>query len=254
MQLLRACEYLSPRVPVRLGGELLGKLIIYGLDDLQHGNGADEGSNYGLRAARFTSSTPLEGHIPIAFPEGFSSIINEDLNGSFFCDYISSEDDDDNIVRHVSWTCFKVKMVLKPNVYEWIQTALLIDWTASTDSQIVLVLNLPEKQQLQIQRKLSQIKARVNPFQWHMEFTSTLITLYDESIWLLRDLVRVFEKSSNKPNLLPPNFPHPHDIGRHIFHSTETLEIAGNTVANIIAEQARWRDKSPKSRQKGRDA
>lgn len=49
---------------------------------------------------RFTESTPLQGHIPIAFPDGFSPMINDDLNGSFFCDYIASEDDNDEIIRH----------------------------------------------------------------------------------------------------------------------------------------------------------
>ncbi|KAH8432730.1 uncharacterized protein LDX57_010358 [Aspergillus melleus] len=200
----------------------------------------------------FTSSKPLEGHIPITFPDGFSSIINDDLNGSFFCDYIASDDDDDQIIRHVSWTCFKVKMVLKPNKYEWVQTTLLIDWTMTDNRQTVLVLNLPEQQQLQMQHKLPQIKARVNPFRWHMEFSSTLITLYDASIWFLRDLVRDIEKARDKPNPPPPNFPHLHDIGRHIFHSTETLEIAENTVKNIVAEQTRWREEFPDSRQKGR--
>ncbi|KAK1148192.1 hypothetical protein N8T08_010837 [Aspergillus melleus] len=198
----------------------------------------------------FTSSNPLEGHIPNTFPEGFSSIINDDLNGSFFCDYIASDDDDDQIIRHV-------KKVLKPNIYEWVQATLLIDWTMADNRQTVLVLNLPEQQQLQMQHKLPQIKARVNPFRWHMEFSSTLITLYDASIWSLRDLVRnqhelKTQKARDKPNPPPPNFPHLHDIGRHIFHSTETLEIAENTVKNIVAEQTRWREEFPDSRQKGR--
>ncbi|PLB54124.1 hypothetical protein P170DRAFT_504932 [Aspergillus steynii IBT 23096] len=200
----------------------------------------------------FTDSEPLEGPIPINFPEGFSSILNDDLNGSFFCDYIASDDDDDKIVRHISWTCFKVKMVLKPKEYRWVQASLVIDWTMADNRQTVLVLNLPEPQQLQIQHKLPQIKARLNPFRWHMEFSSTLITLYDASIWSLRDLVRAIEKARDKPNHPPPDFPHLHDIGRHIFHSTETLEIAENTVKNLVDEQARWRDEFPESRQKGR--
>ncbi|KAI9038272.1 uncharacterized protein KD926_010928 [Aspergillus affinis] len=210
----------------------------------------------------FTSSKPLEKkilekrrlerHIPITFPDGFSSIINDDLNGSFFCDYIASDDDDDQIIRHVSWTCFKVKKVHKPNEYEWVQTTILIDWTMADKRQTVLVLNLPEQQQLRMQHKLPQIKARINPFRWHMEFSSTLITLYDDSIWSLRDLVRGIEKSRDGENPPPINFPHLHDTGRHIFHSNETLEVAENTIHSIISEQARWREEFPDSRQKGR--
>ena len=93
-------------------------------------------------------------------------------------------------------------MVPEPKKYDWVQATILIDWSMADNRQTVLVLNLPKKQQLQIQHKLPQIKARLNPFRWHMEFSSTLINLYDESFWLLRNLVRDIEKVL--PSL--PNF------------------------------------------------
>ncbi|THC94066.1 hypothetical protein EYZ11_006436 [Aspergillus tanneri] len=139
-----------------------------------------------------------------------------------------------------------IKKVLKPNDYDWVQTTLLVDWMMPTNQRTILVLNLPEPQQLALQSRL-QYMNRLNPFTWHMEFASVVIRLYDESIWSLRDLVRGIEKARDKENPPPPKFPHLHDIGRHIFHSTETLEVAENTLLNLLAEQNRWRVEFPES-------
>lgn len=36
-------------------------------------------------------------------------------------------------------------------------------------------------------------------------------------------------------------FPPLHDLARHMSHSTETLEVAGQTAQSIMNEQARWK-------------
>jgi hypothetical protein len=91
-------------------------------------------------------------------------------------------------------------MMMNFHNYIWIQTTILVKWeillnsTASSKIE-VLFINLPEKQQEYIWTNFPRAdKERLYPFAWHALFAKSLIGLYDEGIWVARDLVRPFEK------------------------------------------------------------
>ena len=80
---------------------------------------------------------------------------------------------------------------------------------------------------------------------------SQIVHLYDHSVWTLRNVIRKIEEvsafmqssagidtnasnqSRNKDMLDQPNFPFLHDVARHVIHSTETLDVAINTLSNM---------------------
>ncbi|GAQ09477.1 hypothetical protein ALT_6798 [Aspergillus lentulus] len=175
----------------------------------------------------------------VFFPPDFFPVIKKDLNGTFFCDY--DIDDDGKVTKHLSWTCFKIKHVIKPGRYSWIQTAVFVQWHPQADRQLVFFLNLPDvvAQYLVVHRPSPT--HRGNPYVWHTLFAQGVVEEYDTSIWSLRHLVRPIEKARNEPKPPALNFPNLHDIARHIFHANETLEVATHTLQSLIDEQARFR-------------
>ena len=89
----------------------------------------------------------------------------------------------------------------------------------------------------------------------HVVIIDEMIKLFDKSVWSLRDIVRVIElvmlpnyptgkrKAINNhfQNRLGatqqgPNFPLLHDLARHTVHSSETLDVAIDTMAGILGQ------------------
>ncbi|PWY76134.1 hypothetical protein BO94DRAFT_538509 [Aspergillus sclerotioniger CBS 115572] len=174
------------------------------------------------------------------FPEAFWPVICTDINGSFFCDDVL--DENDNLVKHVSWSCFKIKFVDDPHLYQWVQPAIFMTWYPDALKQVVFIIDhpLPPSELLQV---LPTKQATGNPYVWHAIFAGTMMGLYDKSFWGLRNLVRKTEKARDNPNDLHPEFfPHLHDIARHVFHSNETLDIAEHTLQSLVNEYVRSRE------------
>ncbi|GIC89489.1 uncharacterized protein Aud_005908 [Aspergillus udagawae] len=176
----------------------------------------------------------------VFFPPDFFPVIQADLNGTFFCDY--DIDDKGEVTKHLSWTCFKIKHVVKPGKYAWVQTAVFVQWHPQEENrQLVFFLNLPDIVAEYLAAHRPAPNQRGNPYIWHTLFAQGVVNEYDKSIWSLRDLVRPIEKARNEPRPPPLNFPNLHDIARHIFHANETLEVATHTLQSLIDEQARFR-------------
>ncbi|GKZ59482.1 hypothetical protein AnigIFM49718_005364 [Aspergillus niger] len=171
------------------------------------------------------------------FTDEFQPVISKDINGSLFCDDIL--DENDKPIKHVSWACYKIKHVRDPHTYEWIQTTAFVTWYPETQIQVVFIVDHPEPPS-DLVAILPTTQADSNPYVWHAVIATTMIGVYDNSFWALRDLVRTTEKSRVDVNSLTPDFfPHLHDIARHVFHSNETLEVAEHTMQCLVEEQAR---------------
>ncbi|KAH1279528.1 hypothetical protein KXX33_003234 [Aspergillus fumigatus] len=179
----------------------------------------------------------------VFFPPEFFPVIRADLNGTFFCNY--DIDGDGNVTKHISWACFKIKHVVKPGLYTWIQTAVFVQWHPQANRQLVFFLNLPDVMAQYLAVHRPSPAQRGNPFIWHTLFAQGVVEEYDSSIWSLRHLVRPIEKARNAPKPPELNFPNLHDIARHIFHANETLAVATHTLQSLIDEQARFRAEHP---------
>lgn len=112
-----------------------------------------------------------------------------------------------------------------------------------------------------------------NPFIWHTILSRQAKSLYDNTVWSVRDLVRPVEKvrsdytsisvsstttvqsdsvnpnspmsrilqARNKPNPPAPNFPNLHDIARHVSHANEILHVAEHTLDRLVQAQISWK-------------
>ncbi|RHZ50186.1 hypothetical protein CDV55_102486 [Aspergillus turcosus] len=195
-------------------------------------------ANYSEKSIK--SSPVLQRENPdVFFPPDFFPVITEDLNGTFFCDYDIA--DEGEVTKHVSWTCFKIKHAVEPGVYDWIQTAVFVQWHPQADRQLVFFLNLPPSVAKYLAEHRPSPNQRGNPYVWHTLFAQGVVEEYDKSIWSLRHIIRPIEKARNERHPPPINFPNLHDIARHIFHANETLEVARHTLQSLIDEQARFR-------------
>ncbi|PLB34928.1 uncharacterized protein BDW47DRAFT_111295 [Aspergillus candidus] len=197
----------------------------------------------------FASGETLAEYAQSLLPTSFLPVVKEDLNGTFVCDY-DYDEDGKSITRHDSWSCFKIKMVPKPpKKYYWVQPAVLVQWDPKADTQRVWFINLPPEQEANLTAEiptLAPFKNRhLNPYMWHSLFATAVLSMYKTSFWFLRDIVRAVEKARNVMKPAAPDFHNLHDIARHIFHSTETLQVAEATLTNLRDELSRWRDEHP---------
>ncbi|KAL4758902.1 uncharacterized protein BDW70DRAFT_89015 [Aspergillus foveolatus] len=174
------------------------------------------------------------------FQDEFWPVLVDDINGSFHCEY---SDSNARVTPAVTWSCFKVKEVESAGVYEWKQPAIHVDWNADTGRHVVHVFELPlwERDDF-LPRIPSARERRCNPFSWHAAFARMILEQYDTAFWLLRDLVRKQEKERSESAHKLNDFPHLHDILRHLFHYEETIEVAQHTLRTMAAEQDRWRN------------
>ncbi|KAI9367654.1 hypothetical protein BJX61DRAFT_537875 [Aspergillus egyptiacus] len=174
------------------------------------------------------------------FQAEFQSVLDDDINGSFYCDYDCK---DSRVWPQATWSCFKVKEVRTAYEYKWKQPILHVEWNPITGRQLLHVFGLGEDQKKTfISQCPSRTEQRCNPFSWHATFARILLEQYNAAFWMLRHIIRGHEKSrlvfSRNLNGV---FPLLHDIARHVFHYQETIEVAEHTLQVMVAEQARWR-------------
>jgi hypothetical protein len=103
------------------------------------------------------------------------------------------------LIYIVSWTCFKIKHVIKPGRYTWIQTAVFVQWHPQANRQLVFFLNLPDVVAQYLVAHRPSPTHRGNPYIWHTLFAQGVVEEYDKSIWSLRHLVRPIEKVAIHP-------------------------------------------------------
>ncbi|KAL4871455.1 hypothetical protein BDV12DRAFT_28771 [Aspergillus spectabilis] len=173
------------------------------------------------------------------FQEEFRPVFEDDINGSFHCEYGFV----DSIAKPaVSWSCFKIKEVKKADDYTWKQPTVHVDWNPETGRQLVHIFELAHSQQVAFIEKLPALDERkCNPFNWHASFARIILEQYDAAFWMLRDLVRTQEKARSNPKHKGNNFTLLHDISRHIFHYQETIEVAEHTLQSLSTEFIHWR-------------
>ncbi|KAE8349437.1 hypothetical protein BDV28DRAFT_60942 [Aspergillus coremiiformis] len=217
----------------------------------------------------FTTESALK-QCALNLPAEFQRTLNEDLNGASHTEYSF---DANEINLHKSWTVFKLKEVRTASKYFWLQPSVFVEWhippqprtrasqeyssaipvqPGSNDApgiQRVFFVGLPMDEQLAIRKRFPTRDMRYyNPYIWHAVFAHAVAMLYEKYFWSLRNLVRAVEKGRNNKThaeLQATDFPNLHDIARHIFHSTEILEVAEHNIKSVTADHTRWRHDFP---------
>ncbi|KAL8701982.1 MAG: hypothetical protein Q9201_004628 [Fulgogasparrea decipioides] len=67
-----------------------------------------------------------------------------------------------------------------------------------------------------------------------------ILKLFDTAVWSLRDIVRETELNRMITSRQEPNFSLLHDVARHAIHSSETLDVAMETMTRIIRQHERF--------------
>lgn len=101
------------------------------------------------------------------------------------------------LITVAAWTCFKIKLVTSITDYNWIQTGVFTEYDAVTGSMTVVFFDVPARLQgglLGNMKAPSSTLSGPGPFYWHLLLAESTLRLYDDSSWLLRDLVRSVEK------------------------------------------------------------
>lgn len=99
-----------------------------------------------------------------------------------------------------SWCCFKIKQSRKffeneqhrwDIKYIWQQPSVYISWNSKDLVTLVLCMDMPPALHEPIQRAWDEGLAQVqDPYEWYCLIVENIISLYDESVWKLRDFVR----------------------------------------------------------------
>lgn len=182
----------------------------------------------------------------------------------------------------VSWSCFKIKKIdvdeKSPEItYRWLQVSVLVHFHAKTGQQVVFFIDLPSNHEdSTIKKSLSYSRyENENPFIWHTILSRQVKSLYDDTVWSIRNLVRPVEKvrpeytskstsissataiqsdlidpkspmfrtmqARNQKKPPAPNFPNLHDIARHVSHANEILQVAEHTLDRLVQAQLSWK-------------
>lgn len=128
----------------------------------------------------------------------------------------------------------------------------------SPGGQIIFCFDVPQTLHDRLQTRFlspSTTPKLSDIYSLHMVVIDEVIKLFDKSVWSLRDIVRVTElvmlpncrtrkrKAINNhfqnrlgAAQLGPNFPLLHDFARHTVHSSETLDVAIDTMSGILGQ------------------
>ena len=102
------------------------------------------------------------------------------------------------------WIRFLVKQLLQTQVlssshsYEWYEIAFITHWCPGV-ARVILCLDVPATLQSGIRTALSTLflqGQKSNPYSGYVPLIYEIITLYDHSVWSLRDAIRTIEKVS----------------------------------------------------------
>ena len=85
-----------------------------------------------------------------------------------------------------------------PAKYYWVQPAVLVQWDPKADTQRVWFIELLPKQEAELIPQIPTLaplrNRHLNPYLWHGLFATAVLSMYTDSFWYLRDIVRGVEK------------------------------------------------------------
>ncbi|KAK6502261.1 hypothetical protein TWF506_002844 [Arthrobotrys conoides] len=188
----------------------------------------------------------LEGYY--GMPTDIWSQTQWESNGFFGCA-------GDERVRHKTWFRFLVKTVVQlknetggikttafgnPQYeYYWHKMGFFSTWSPK-GHQSVLCLDCPPEFVVHIRNSLSSVGGesfQIDPYCFHPYIVGGVISIFDASIWALRDLVRMTEmnrKRNEKMADYEDHFDYLHELSRHVIHSGEILTVATEVMSKMV--------------------
>lgn len=121
--------------------------------------------------------------------------------------------------------------------YQWYKINVFTRWIPSTKQTMILIFDAPSPILDRIPVLLDPDPTRVSdPFWVYAGLAAEVARLEDAAVWAVRNQVRAIE-TERKPGRRPrPDYRLLHDIARHAIHVSETLDVATQTMKNILLE------------------
>ena len=143
------------------------------------------------------------------------------------------------------------------HVYEWYEMGFFTRWT-SKGGHVLFCFDIPTilRDRLETHFLAPSLAPNLSDiYSPHVLVIDEIIKLFDRSVWSLRDIVRATEMvkppsyaagkreaaNIHFQNRLrtvqhEPNFPLLHDFARHTIHSSESLDVAIDTMSGILSQ------------------
>lgn len=88
--------------------------------------------------------------------------------------------------------------------------------------------------------KIPKLGISGDPFWIYEGILEEVLHLQNQSVWMIRDQVRMTEKNRTLVNRPNPDYGHLHEIARHAIHVSESLEVTVKTVETILQRHAEF--------------
>lgn len=149
---------------------------------------------------------------------------------------------------YITWFRYIIKIV-DPSVksgsnYTWHEMSFFTQWCLGYC--MCIIMGAPDGLRKGLEDFLLENPDSLNftdPFAMHVPLMDRVIKMYDISVWSVRDLVRIVEKSRACNPAIEPDFSKMHEDARHAIHCSETLEVAAEVLAQIKREHAAFHKK-----------
>lgn len=122
--------------------------------------------------------------------------------------------------------------------YAWHKINIFTKWSVSTRKTAFLIFDAPpgliDKLQNALGNFMTSNTCR-DAFWFYVPLVEEFIRLQDESVWAIRNRVRGIEQQqvAQPPK---PDYRRRHDAARHAVHISETLEVAGRIMRDVISQ------------------
>lgn len=131
--------------------------------------------------------------------------------------------------------------------YEWHKINVFVSWVTGSGKTIVLVFDAPADLRHRIPSPIFDGLDETGhkaPFWVYTRLAEEVVRLQDETVWEFCRRVRTIEKGRSATGLTPnPDFGSLYDLGRHVIHIMETLEVAITTMGAIVREHDKFRER-----------
>lgn len=139
--------------------------------------------------------------------------------------------ENDKLTMEDTWALFEYKLLGMDMCYYWLRFNIFTRYLHSTGQSGILLLDMKEFSPFAMQNGTGSVQLTHlgDPFWVYSHILDRVARVSERSVWSIRDQVRSMEKTTG-----PDYRKLHHDIARHSFHVTETMDATVGTLEHIL--------------------
>ncbi|KAJ5085299.1 hypothetical protein N7532_010070, partial [Penicillium argentinense] len=169
-------------------------------------------------------------------PEKWWSNYLQNSNGYFGCE---ATQDTDTVTGINTWGFFQSKHLKLDLNYDWSKINIFSRWIKdkATNKTKTGIIVFDPTEQINYENFQTQTEANTqDPFWAWPQILHEATNFQDSAVWGIRDVVRKIEKQDRPEGRPGPDYRRLHDIARHAIHVTESLDVAVQTLEQILRQ------------------